>query len=238
MATIDHSGNKPHHRFIDLTGQRFGRLVALRTDGRYRSEFRWRVCCDCGAEKTVLGTNLRSGYTQSCGCLHAEKTVAANTIHGMRYSAEFRTWTAIRDRCTNANSKSYSNYGGRGIKVCERWREFSAFYADMGPRPSRAHSIDRIDVNGNYEPGNCRWATASQQARNTRKTLYLEFRGKRLPMADIADMIGVTYSTLENRLRRGESGDRLFRQTRTRVGRIANHLATQPEAAPSTPSNM
>ncbi len=222
MADSNHSGKKPHHRFIDMTGRRFGRLVVLHTEGKYRAEFCWRVRCDCGTEKRVLGTSLRAGRIKSCGCAIAEILKAANTTHGMRNAPEYNIWAKMRERCTKASYQDFQNYGGRGIAICERWQQFANFYADMGPRPSAAHTLDRIDVNGDYAPGNCRWATRAQQARNKRGTLYLEYKGQQLPMADVADLIGVTYATLENRIRRGDTGERLFRPTRTRIGRL-NH---------------
>jgi hypothetical protein len=150
-------------------GQRFGKLVVLSTF--MRGDRYYTCACDCGATTDVRRTHLLRGMTQSCGCLRIKHGLLRN---GVRPDGE-ASWRGIKSRCENPNDKSFRHYGGRGISVCERWsRSLADFLADMGPRPSRAHSIDRIDVNGNYEPGNCRWATPTQQARNQRRTVLNE----------------------------------------------------------------
>jgi hypothetical protein len=149
----------------DLTGLRFSHLVAVRLNGHAADgKFNWLCQCDCGNFVTVRSSALRSGNTKSCGCARG----AAHIIHGRCGSPEYTSWLCMKARCEYLRSNRYAIYGGRGIKVCERWQSFENFYADMGERPA-GHTLDRFpNNNGHYEPGNCRWATPSQQALNRR----------------------------------------------------------------------
>jgi len=161
--------------FIDETGNRHGRLTVIE---RSKSDVKafWLCECECGNKTIVVGTQLRNGHTRSCGCLQREaaaKTAPGNSKskkHGMYKTKEYHCWLNLKTRCYRESYRDYQHYGGRGISVCDRWlKNFENFYTDMGPRPSDKHSIDRINVNGNYEPSNCRWTTRSKQNANKRK---------------------------------------------------------------------
>lgn len=170
-------------RALDLAGRKFGRLTAIEKVGKQNGHITWRCKCDCGNEAVVQGTALKNGYTQSCGCLWKEavseyrhgdrrrKAVGkAHTTHGMSNKRIYRIWQAMRNRCGNPNKPDYKYYGGRGISVCEEWKNsFEPFYKwAMSNGYNDTLTIDRIDVNGNYEPNNCRWVTMAEQNKNKR----------------------------------------------------------------------
>jgi hypothetical protein len=192
-----------------IVGRRFGRLIAIKRVERVNGFNKFRCKCDCGNETIVWGPSLSNGCTKSCGCLHLETAAAQGRAmyqHGMCYSAEYRTWHYMKMRCLNSTYSDFAAYGGRGITICSQWlNSFETFYNDVGPRPSSNHSIDRIDVNGNYEPGNVRWATPLEQGRNKRNTRMLEINGESKTIGEWAEITGIRYQTIWNRLKYGWS---------------------------------
>lgn len=157
---------------IDLTNRRFGRLIAISIDGTNKHGYNlWKCECDCGNITFLPAGSLVSGGTKSCGCLHREKVLSRQTldrtIHGMYRTPTHYSWSKMLERCYNPNHIHYKNYGGRGIIVCDEWKDFRNFYIDMGERPE-GKTLDRIDNEDNYKLSNCRWATAKEQSSNRR----------------------------------------------------------------------
>lgn len=159
-------GHNPHNK-LEIVGNRYGRLVVTGREENKGTNTMWKCLCDCGNEKIVRGSSLTSGNTLSCGCFQKSKVSEANKTHGMSCGDEYSTYTDIKSRCYNKKVRNYHRYGGRGILMCEEWKEsFEKFYNDMGPKPSSRHQIDRIDNNGNYDPKNCRWVLPKDNSVN------------------------------------------------------------------------
>lgn len=200
-------------RFRDITGNRFGRFTVEYFAGRSKSnDLLWYCRCDCGVGKVIRGGHLVGGRSLSCGCFRAETVGSWSRTHGSSRTAEHRTWIHLIGRCTNPNDESFKHYGGRGIRVCKRWREnFAAFLSDMGKRP-RGMTIERIDNNGDYEPGNCRWATQHDQSRNQRSNVVISFAGRKMIAADWARELGMDPIALRRRIHNGWTPERALNQ--------------------------
>jgi hypothetical protein len=191
--------------FSDMSGKTFGRLTVVKRSQRMKDNSGttrdyWHCICSCGNKEMVeiQGKHLRSGTTESCGCIVKK--------HGMRDSIEYSTWRSMRKRCLDLNNKQYDRYGGRGIKICDRWNKFENFYADMGDRPSKLHSIDRIDNDGDYTPENCKWSTDVEQ--NTNRGDFnkpLTYNGITMTQSQWAKKMGCRDNVLNNRLKAGWS---------------------------------
>lgn len=194
---------------------RFGRLTVVGEAPRIVSPSGFsalaaHVRCDCGVEKIVRGRGLVTGYTNSCGCLQRELTAVKiaerSRTHGRTNTVEYHTWTTMKQRCINPKDSAYPHYGGRGIRVCDRWaNSFEAFFEDMGARPDDMDSIERDDVNGHYEPGNCRWATDLEQHNNKRNNHILTIDGGSATVAEWARRSGTDMYRIHGRLARGWS---------------------------------
>lgn len=207
---------------VDLLGKRFGRLVVQSIAGSKNQQVHWNCLCDCGKTTVICTRQLNCGQTTSCGCYGMERrraaSLAATTTHGKSRTPIYEVWFNMIRRCENESHKSFKHYGARGIKVCDAWHSFEAFYADMGDRPSDAHTIDRKDNNGNYEPSNCRWATQTEQARNRRSSRYLTIFGETKTIIAWAEdeRCQVSYAAFSKRVYCGWDGvDALLRSHRS-----------------------
>lgn len=199
----------------DLTGHRYGKLYVVRRSDNIGKKVAWLCRCDCGAEKVVLGTNLQRGLTKSCGCYRRDYWREAKTKYPKRSKRLSRIYTSMKDRCYKETDLAYSYYGGRGIKVCDEWRSdpgtfyawaYSTGYNDDAPRGEC--TLDRIDVNGDYFPNNCRWISSKEQARNRRSNRVLSYKGEKHCLVEWAEICGIRYSVLRNRVHSGWSIER------------------------------
>ena len=194
----------------DLTGLKFGRLTVIkRVENNKHNQTCWLCKCDCGNEKIIEGYSLTRGRTQSCGCLLSEcsreRTTKRNFKHGFSNHKLHGIWDNMKQRCYNPNSKSYADYGARGIKICQEWQDdFMNFYNwAMANGYKEGLTIDRIDVNGNYEPNNCRWIALSMQSDNRRDTVYIEYKGHRYTRKEFSIKFKINYWTLRYRISKG-----------------------------------
>lgn len=205
---------------LDLTGQKFGKWEAIKPGAKPSY---WLCKCECGNEVEVFIGSLRNG--KSLGCLRCQSKWMSEsgqasknaTIHGMHKSYTYNSWKAMKERCTNPNHDQYEYYGGAGTTVCDQWfNSFQQFYDDMGERPEDC-TLDRIDVNGNYEPGNCRWATVEEQNRNKTNTIYVIWENNKIALRDLYMQLdlnskGIPYGTLYAKVRNGETVENILKK--------------------------
>lgn len=210
VAQAWHPAPRPTHpNWRDLTGKVFFRLTVREYVGRGNkgAQSYWLCDCVCGAQTVASGGNLVHQNVRSCGCWRDEEHVRRATTHGHkrhgRRTPEYGSWSGMRDRCLNPSDAAFHKYGGRGITIDPRWESFENFLADMGPKPGRGFSIERCDNDGPYSPDNCKWGTYTEQSRNKRNTAFVEFRGQRMKVVEVAEMMGVRYGPLIKRLYRG-----------------------------------
>jgi hypothetical protein len=196
-------------KMLKLAGQKFGRLTVVEFLEMHNTNSYWRCVCDCGEEVRAQGGNLKNGHTQSCGCLRRDNTLARGQTENGRKTKLFSKWGGIMQRCYDPNHKAYKNYGGRGIKVCDRWLDFNNFREDVGECPD-GMTFDRTNNNGDYEPGNWRWATQKEQMSNTRRNVWLTYNGETKTRTQWAKSLGIPYGTLRARLRRRWGMERAF----------------------------
>lgn len=210
---------KPHHiapnRNCNMIGRKFGRLIVLELDGKTSNCLLAYKCrCECGTVKTVCGSCLRRGLTKSCGCLLFEGRAGKDNpsyIHGLTNSQTYRSWANMIQRCTNPHNHKWPRYGGRGIKICAEWMVFANFLRDMGPSPA-GFSIERKDVNGDYEKSNCCWLHHPLQGKNKTNHRLITFNGMTKPFFAWAEHLGISYGALRQRLQHGWSIERALTQ--------------------------
>lgn len=200
---------------IDLTGKTFSKLTVLSRAENKGGRVIWLCKCSCGEEKEVKGNNLNTGHTKSCGCLQREAVTERNTTHGGSGTLEYKSWLHMKTRCSDPNYEFYADYGGRGIKVCDRWvNSFENFLEDMGSKPTDDHSLGRQLVDGNYEPGNVSWETPLQQARSKRTSVIITWDNRTQCLMDwareLSPILGVSVRTINGRVKRGWSVEKAF----------------------------
>ena len=186
----------------ELTGQRFGKLTVIANVGRRRGSVLWRCVCDCGGTRDATSNKLVSGRTVACGCSHGSPT--HGHTRARRSSPTYSSWSAMIARCTYPSNPAYEHYKKRGITICDRWREFENFLSDVGERPSLLHTLDRVDNNASYKPGNVRWATRKEQANNRMTNVWFEYDGQQLTFQQLVEKTGLPKEFLRHRLLRAK----------------------------------
>lgn len=193
------------YNLVRMEGRRFGALAVVRRAPAGKKAALWICQCDCGQQVTLRGDRLRQGRNKTCAknghSWRQHLTSGMTKLH----PHEYRTWSHMRDRCINKKNDRYTSYGGRGITICKAWDSFEQFFRDMGAKPTREHTIERNNVNGNYEPANCRWATRKEQGRNLQRSIYVEYEGQRMLLMDVVSKLGLNRSVVTGRLKMGWS---------------------------------
>lgn len=199
-----------------IIGERIGRLLVTELVGTGKGGKRYLCKCDCGNTKIVVGANLRNKTTKSCGCLFKETQLKTITKHNKRYTRIYEVWKSMKKRCFNPNCKNYEDYGGRGIIVCDEWKnDFQTFYDwSMANGYADDLTIDRQDVNGNYEPSNCRWVTRIVQANNKRNNLLFVYNGETHTVAEWSRLLNIRPSTIYSRIRRGYGSKKILEEVK------------------------
>lgn len=191
-------------KIIDLTGRRFGRWTVEGLSHQVGTMLYWHCICDCGTKRPVFGADLKRGGSISCGCFMRETVVERHLTHGMTKHPAYRSWINMKTRCENPEHDSYLLYGGRGVRVCEEWQNsFEVFWRDMGPTWRKGLTVERMDVNGHYEPNNCCWATRKEQAGNRRTERLIDTPEGKMSVTKAAELFGLTRNTVFARIRYG-----------------------------------
>lgn len=192
----------PIKKSVNIADQKFSRLHAIKLHSRDKhNRERWLFKCDCGQEKIIDKSSVKTGKTKSCGCLQLENNKIVGITHNRSKTREFKIWLGIKKRCLDKNHSTHKEYGGRGIIICDKWKDsFENFLVDMGESPSNFHSIDRINNNGNYESSNCRWATRKEQQNNCRRNRIISYKGDNYTLSNLCDKLGLKYQLVYDRV--------------------------------------
>lgn len=200
MSPISYSPVKKNKCFKDLSGKRFGRLFVIECLGKIGNRVMWLCRCDCGNEKPICSYNFNGGHTTSCGCVHKENTATINRTHGKSKTRTYRIWANMLTRCSNQNVRSFPSYGGRGIRVCDEWRDsFDRFLKDMGECPNLKSTLERRNVNGNYSKQNCFWIDGKLQPQNKTTTIWVDVEGEKKCLMEASEHYRIPYATLYQR---------------------------------------
>lgn len=208
---FENSYNSKNYNKLELSGHKYGRLLVIRPIGRNKHlQIIWECLCECGNLTKTLATKLKSGRAVSCGCINKERLIKMHTTHNLSKSPLYKKWKIIRNRCNNPKHEHYKYYGGKGIKMCDRWNDFNNFYDDMFPTYKKGLTIERINPNGGYQPDNCKWDTVKNQARNKTNNRIITYKGITGCVSMICEHFGIKSSIVYRRLNKGWSIENAF----------------------------